>query len=51
MQELPEMRVQSLGREDPLEAGMAAHSSILAMDTGAWRATAYRVGKSQTRLK
>ena len=30
---LPEMRetwVQSLGREDPLEEGMAAHSSILA---------------------
>ena len=25
-----EMRVQSLGREDPVEKGMAAHSSILA---------------------
>ena len=24
------MRVQPLGREDPLEAGMATHSSILA---------------------
>ena len=24
------MRVQSLGREDPLERGVAAHSSILA---------------------
>ena len=24
------MRVQSLGREDPLEEGMASHSSILA---------------------
>ena len=24
------MRVQSLGQEDPLEEGMAAHSSILA---------------------
>ena len=24
------MQVQSLGREDPLEEGMAAHSSILA---------------------
>ena len=30
MQELPEMQVQSLGRKDPLEEGMAAHSSILA---------------------
>ena len=25
-----EMKVQSLGRKDPLEEGMAAHSSILA---------------------
>ena len=39
----PAMRgtlVQSLGWEDPLEEGMAAHSSILAwripMDRGAW---------------
>ena len=30
MQETKEMRVQSLGREDPLEEGMATHSSILA---------------------
>ena len=28
-QEMQEMRVQSLGQEDPLEEGMAAHSSIL----------------------
>ena len=27
---MQEMRVQSLGWEDPLEEGMAAHSSILA---------------------
>ena len=26
-----EIRVQSLGREDPLEEGMATHSSILAL--------------------
>ena len=36
--------VQSLGWEDPLEEGMATHSSVLAwripMDRGAWRATA-----------
>ena len=35
--------VQSLGQEDPLDKGMATHSSILAwripMDTGAWWAT------------
>ena len=29
MQEMRETRVQSLGQEDPLEKGMAAHSSIL----------------------
>ena len=27
---MQEIRVQSLGREDPLEKGMATHSSILA---------------------
>ena len=30
MQEMQETRVQSLGREDPLEKGKAAHSRILA---------------------
>ena len=30
MQETKEMGVQSLGLEDPLEEGMATHSSILA---------------------
>ena len=30
MEELQETRVQSLGREDPLEEGMATHSSVLA---------------------
>ena len=43
------MRVQSLGWEDPLEEGMATHSSILAwripMDRGAWRATVHGVRK------
>ena len=29
MQEMQEMWVQSLGGEDPLEEGMATHSSIL----------------------
>ena len=46
--------VQSLGWEDPLEEGMAIHSSILAwkipMDKGAWRATVHQVTKSQTQL-
>ena len=46
--------VWSLGWEDPLEEGMATHSSILAwripMDRGAWQATVYGVTKSQTWL-
>ena len=41
----------SLGREDPLEEGMATHSSILAwripMDGGSWQATVHQVAKSQ----
>ena len=51
---LPEMRVQSLGQEDPLEEGMAIHSSILAWRIpwaeepgGLWS----RVAKSWTQLK
>ena len=44
--------VQSLGWEDPLEEGLAAHSSILAwripMERGAWQATVHGVTNSQT---
>ena len=44
--------VQSLGWEDPLEQGMATHSSIpawqIAMDRGAWQATIHGVTESQT---
>ena len=51
---MPETWVQSLGWEDPLEEGMATHSSILAwripMDRGAWQAAVYGVAKSWTRL-
>ena len=32
-------KVQFLGQEDPLKKGMATHSSILALDRGAWQAT------------
>ena len=49
---MQETRVQSLGREDPLEEDIATHSSILAwripMDRGAWRATLHGIAKSQT---
>ena len=54
---LPAMQetwVQSLGREDPLEKGVATRSSILQenlMDRGAWQATVLGVAKSQTRLR
>ena len=49
---MQETQVQSLGQEDPLEEGMATHSSILPwripMDRGAWQAIVHRVTKSQT---
>ena len=45
-------RVQSLGQEDPLQEGMATHSSILAWriatDREAWQATVHRVAESDT---
>ena len=54
---LPAMRetwVRSLDWEDPLEEGMATHSSILTwripMDRRAWKATVLGVSKSQTGL-
>ena len=46
----PSMRetwVRSLGWEDPLEEGMATHSSILA-HRGAWWATVHGVAESDT---
>ena len=51
---MQEIRVQSLGRKDPLEKGMATHSSILAwrnpMGRRAWPATLHGVVKSWTQL-
>ena len=51
---MEETRVQSLGQENPLEKGMANHSSILAwrnpMDKGDWWATVCGVTKSRTQL-
>ena len=48
----PETGVRSLGREEPLEKEMAAHSSILEnpTDRGAWQVTVHGVAKSRTRL-
>ena len=44
--------VRSLGWEDPLEEGIATHSSMLAwgipMERGAWQATIHEVTKSWT---
>jgi len=45
---MQEMQVQSLGQADPLEAGKAIHSSVLAQRipwTGAWWAAIHRVTK------
>ena len=52
MWEPQETQVRSLGREDPMEKGMATNSSILAwripMGKGIWQATVNGVAKSQT---
>ena len=49
-----EIWVRSLGWEDPLEEGMATHSSMLAwripMDRGVWQATVRGVTDSWTQL-
>ena len=49
---MQEIWVLSLGWEDPLEEGMATHSSMLAWripkDRGAWWATVLGVAKSRT---
>jgi len=49
---MQETCVRSLGWEDPLEEGMATHSSILAwripMDRGDWWARVHGVAKSWT---
>ena len=47
--------VWSLGQEDPLEEGMATHSSILALenpvDRGAWQATVHSIAQRRAQLK
>ena len=51
---MQETWVRSLDWKDPLEEGMATHSSILAwripMDRGAWQARVQGVTKSWTQL-
>ena len=50
---IQETWVQPLGWEDPLEEGMATHSSIawrIFMDRGAWRAAVHGITKSGTQL-
>ena len=55
VKKLPAIRetwVQLLGWDDPLEEGVATHSSILAwripMERGAWQAIVYGIAKSWT---
>ena len=53
MQELQEMQVQSLGQEDPLEEGMATHSSQYSclenpINRGSWWASVHRVAELDT---
>ena len=47
---MKETLVQSLSQEDPLEKGMAIHSSILAWRIPWTEAIVHGVAKSQTRL-
>ena len=51
---MEETWVRSWGQEDPLEKGMAIHSSILAWRIlwirGVWQATVHEAAKSWTRL-
>ena len=51
---MQETWVRCLGWEDPLEEGMATHSSILAgripMVRGAWHAAVHGFAKSQTQM-
>ena len=51
---MQETSVQSLSQEDPLEKGMATHSSILRLenptDRAAWQARVYGVAKSGARM-
>ena len=48
---MQETWIQSLGQEDPLEKGMATHSSILAMERGVWQTIVHGITKSWTQLR
>ena len=54
MQDIHEMRVQSLGQEDPPEEEMATHSNILYWEIYGqrwiWQATAPGITNTQTQL-
>ena len=48
------MQVPALGQEDPLEEGMATHSSVVAwkisVDRGAWRAAVHSKESDKTKV-
>ena len=52
MPTMQETQVRFLGRKDPLDKGMATHSTLLenSTDRGAWEATVQGVAKSQMQL-
>ena len=55
VQKMQETWVRLLGWDDPLEEGMATHSSILGLekprDRGAWQAMVHGVAKIGTQLR
>ena len=53
VQDTQDTRIQSLGREDPLQKELTTHSSMLDWEfhgQGAWQAAVHGVIKSQTQL-
>ena len=50
MQEMQEMRVQSLGQEDPLEEGLATHSVYLPGESHGQRSPAGYSPRGHTEL-
>ena len=48
---MQELRIQSLGQDDPLEEDMATYSSILPVNRKTWQATVHGATESQAGLR